>query len=330
MERCIQLAKLGMGEVAPNPLVGALIVHKGEIIGEGYHEKYGFAHAEVNAINSIKDPSLLKESTIYVSLEPCVHYGKTPPCVLLLTKIKRVVIGSLDTFSKVNGKGIQILREKGVEVKIGVLEEACRALNKHFFTFNESHRPYILLKWAQSMDGFIDKDAKQYWVSAPETQTIVHKLRSEYQGVLVGRKTVQSDNPTLTVRAYRGKNPIRIVIDSELRLKQESLIFNDEAPTVILNTQKQNHTDNLSWIKLEKVTSSTIIDAIYKLGIQSIIIEGGRKTLQSFIDAKLWDEALVIQGEECLVSGTKAPTLNTQATEEIDFFGDQILTYYNV
>ncbi|MEJ6777429.1 MAG: bifunctional diaminohydroxyphosphoribosylaminopyrimidine deaminase/5-amino-6-(5-phosphoribosylamino)uracil reductase RibD [Crocinitomicaceae bacterium] len=330
MERCIQLAKLGMGEVAPNPLVGALIVHKGEIIGEGYHEKYGFAHAEVNAINSIKDPSLLKESTIYVSLEPCVHYGKTPPCVLLLTKIKRVVIGSLDTFSKVNGKGIQILREKGVEVKVGVLEEACRALNKHFFTFNESHRPYILLKWAQSMDGFIDKDAKQYWVSAPETQTIVHKLRSEYQGVLVGRKTVQSDNPTLTVRAYRGKNPIRIVIDSELRLKQESLIFNDEAPTVILNTQKQNHTDNLSWIKLEKVTSSTIIDAIYKLGIQSIIIEGGRKTLQSFIDAKLWDEALVIQGEECLVSGTKAPTLNTQATEEIDFFGDQILTYYNV
>ena len=332
MERCIQLARLGMGEVAPNPLVGALIVHKGEIIGEGYHEKYGFTHAEVNAINSVKDHSLLKESTIYVSLEPCAHSGKTPPCALLLTKIKikRVVIGSLDTFSKVNGKGIQILREKGIEVKIGVLEEACRALNKHFFTFNESHRPYILLKWAQSIDGLIDKDAKQYWISASETQTIVHKLRSEYQGVLVGRKTVQSDNPTLTVRAYKGTNPIRVVIDSELRLKQESMVFNDEAPTIILNKKKQDHTDNLSWIKLEKVTPSTIIEVIYRLGIQSIIIEGGRKTLQSFIDAKLWDEALVIQGKKCLVSGTKAPILNTQSTEKIDFFGDQILTYYNI
>jgi len=332
MERCIQLAKLGKGKVAPNPLVGSIIVHQGKIIGEGYHEKYGFAHAEVNAINSVKDPSLLKESTIYVSLEPCAHYGKTPPCALRLTqiKIKRVVIGSFDSFAEVNGKGIQMLREKGIEVKLGVHEEACRALNKHFFTFNENSRPYILLKWAQSPDGFIDKEGKQHWISSPETQAVVHKLRSEYQGILVGRKTAQNDNPSLTVRAYKGTNPIRIVIDSQLKLNPSLLLFNDEAQTIILNKKTHSISGNLSWIKLPEINPETIVETLYKLRIQSVIIEGGGTTLQSFIDSGLWDEAMVIQGNNPLINGTKGPRINKQPNQQADFFGDLISTYYNV
>lgn len=331
MERCIQLAQLGKGKVAPNPLVGAVIVHQNKIIGEGYHEKYGFAHAEVNAVNSVKDPSLLKESTIYVSLEPCAHYGKTPPCALLLTQIeiKRVVIGSFDTFSEVNGKGIEILKEKGIEVKLGVLEQECRALNKHFFTFHELQRPYILLKWAESKDGFLDKNGKQHWISAPETQALVHKRRSEYQGILVGRKTIENDNPSLTVRAFQGGNPIRIVIDSELRLEMTSTIFNDEAPTIILNRMKESHEGNIKWVKLEIIKPKSIVAALYKLDIQSVLIEGGKTTLQSFIDANIWDEAMVIQGKSILNNGTESPEIKIKPFEEMLFFGDRILTYYN-
>ena len=332
MERCIQLAKLGKGKVAPNPLVGAVIVYQGRIIGEGYHEKYGFAHAEVNAVNSVKDSSLLKDATIYVSLEPCAHFGKTPPCALLLIEknFKRVVIGSFDTFSEVNGKGIKLLEDRGIEVKLGVLEKECRDLNKHFFTFNEKRRPYILLKWAQTSDGFIDKEGKQHWISAPETQSIVHKLRSEYQGILVGRKTVENDNPSLTVRAFKGENPIRIVIDAQLKLENTLSIFDDQAPTIILNELKQDIQDKTSWIKVDKITPLSIVEAMYKLGIQSVIIEGGRTTLQSFIDTKLWDEALIILGKGSVVNGTKAPELNLTAAKEIDFFGDRLLTYYNI
>ena len=333
MERCIQLAKLGVGKVAPNPLVGAIIVHNNKIIGEGYHENYGNNHAEVNAINNVKNASLLKDSTIYVSLEPCSHLGKTPPCANLLCNIniKKVVIGCIDISSKVNGKGIEILRNKGIEVKVGVLEKKCRELNKHFFKFHEKKRPFILLKWAESSNGFIDKDGKRYNISGIETQTLVHKIRSEYQGILVGRKTVENDNPKLTVRAYEGQNPTRIIIDPMLRLDDSLSIFNKESNTIILNTKKEGSENNIEWIKLSSINPKEIIKKLFKKNIQSVIIEGGQKTIQSFIDNNLWDETIIIKSEKIIQKGTKAPTLNNlQITKEITFFNDKILIYRNV
>lgn len=329
MERCIQLAKLGKGKVASNPLVGAVIVHDNEIIGEGYHEKYGFPHAEVNAVINVQDHSILPESTIYVSLEPCAHFGKTPPCALLLIekKFKRVVIGSFDTFSEVNGKGIKLLEEQGIEVKLGVLETKCRELNKHFFCFHENKRPYITLKWAQSKDGFIDKEGKQHWISSPETQSLVHKERSENQAILVGRKTVENDNPSLTVRAVKGNNPTRIVIDSNLQLGMSSKIFNEEAKTIILNLSKQDQQNNITWVKLKEINPVSIIDSLYRMGITSVIIEGGKSTLQSFIDSQLWDEAMVITGNSILERGTPAPTFEGNLCKELNVFSDHIQIY---
>ena len=331
MQRCIQLAKLGKGRVAPNPLVGSVIVHEGKVIGEGYHEKYGFPHAEVNAVNNVKDQSLLANSTIYVSLEPCAHFGKTPPCALLLIekKFKRVVIGSFDTFSEVNGKGIKLLEEQGIVVDLGILEEECRELNKHFFCFHEKKRPYITLKWAQSPDGFIDKLGKQHWISAPETQAIVHKLRSENQAILVGRRTAENDNPSLTVRATAGNNPIRIVIDSELKLSENAALFNDEAKTVVLNSKKQDQQNNITWVKLNEITPESICLALFNLGITSVIIEGGKATLESFINTNLWNEAMVIIGKTDINEGTTAPTFNFEHSEIDSVFGDTIKTYFN-
>ncbi|MCH2230863.1 MAG: bifunctional diaminohydroxyphosphoribosylaminopyrimidine deaminase/5-amino-6-(5-phosphoribosylamino)uracil reductase RibD [Crocinitomicaceae bacterium] len=332
MKRCIQLAKLGKGRVAPNPLVGAVIVHNDRIIGEGYHEKYGFAHAEVNAVNSVKETSLLKDATIYVSLEPCAHFGKTPPCALLLIekKFKRVVIGSFDTFSEVNGKGIKMLEEQGIEVKLGILEKECLDLNKHFFCFHEKKRPYITLKWAQSPDGFIDKDNKQHWISGPETQSVVHKIRSETQAILVGRKTAEHDNPSLTVRAVKGANPIRIVIDPELKLSKDKALFNNDSKTIILNTLKTDQKDNKSWIQLNIISPKTICETLFELGINSVLIEGGKATLDSFIEDELWDEAIIITGKEDIKEGTLAPTFNYEHTESKSFFDDTIKTYFKV
>lgn len=331
MRRCIQLAKLGKGHVAPNPLVGAVIVHDNKIIGEGYHEKYGFPHAEVNAVNNVLDSSLLANSTIYVSLEPCAHFGKTPPCALLLIekKFKRVVIGSFDTFSEVNGKGIRLLEEQGIEVKLGLLEDECRELNKHFFCFHEKKRPYITLKWAQSPDGYIDKKGKQHWISAPETQALVHKLRSENQAILVGRKTASIDNPSLTVRSVKGSNPIRIVIDPELKVSKDSALFNEEAKTIVLNLIKQDQNDNITWVQLNSISPKSITEELYNLGITSVIIEGGKSTLESFIESSIWDEAIVITGKEEIKEGTSAPLFNHKHSDVISVFGDTIKTHYN-
>ena len=319
MQRCIYLATLGKGNVAPNPLVGAVIVYQGKIIGEGYHQKYGEAHAEVNAVNSVEDQSLLSESTIYVSLEPCAHHGKTPPCADLLVKhkFKRVVIGCTDSFDKVSGKGVEKLRNAGIDVEIGVLKKECRELNKHFFTFHEKKRPFVFLKWAQTTNGLIDSTGLNpggvTWISVPEVRTLVHQWRSEHMAIMVGRKTVENDNPSLTVREVEGKNPIRIVLDPNGKIPASAKVFNDEAKTLII-TQRMETDDLLSFL--------------YKKDIQSVLIEGGAQTLQSFIDANLWDEACQIIGQNEFESGTQAPIIKGDFRSETHF-GDTLNFYRN-
>ena len=337
MQRCIDLARIGRGDVAPNPMVGSVIVFEDKIIGEGYHQFYGKEHAEVNAINNVKDKSLLNKSTIYVSLEPCAHFGKTPPCADLIIKnsFKRVVIGCSDSFAEVSGKGVQKLKDAGIDVKIGVLDKECRDLNKRFFTFHEKKRPYIVLKWAQTKDGFIDKKRKDSiqkinWISSPETKLLVHKWRSEEQGILVGKNTVLKDDPTLTVREMSGKNPVRIILDSQLSIDSSAKVFNYESKTIIFNLLKEDKIDNLEWIKLQNLEVQTILDALYKNNIQSVFVEGGSSTLQSFIDRNLWDEARVIVGETIFEEGVIAPIISKIPTSNFDFSNDTIYIYLNV
>lgn len=330
MRRALELAKLGNGYVAPNPMVGAVIVHNDTIIGEGYHEKCGESHAEVNAIHSVERPELLSESTIYVTLEPCSHHGKTPPCsdLIIEKKLKRVVIGCRDSFAQVNGKGIEKLNTAGVEVSPFVLEEAARTLNKKFFTFQEKRRPFVLLKWAESTNGKIDskKGGKDSitWLSKPETQPFVHQLRSEYAAILVGKNTVLNDNPSLTVRAVSGNQPLRIVLDSRCELKKDRNILNDGHPTYVLNTCKTEEIGNLSYLKIKSMTPKDILDALFSLHIQSVLIEGGAKTLQSFMDTQLWDEAIQIIGQSTIEDGTAAPHLSGQLIDEKSLCGDRI------
>lgn len=335
MQRCIDLARLGQGYVAPNPMVGAVVVCDGKIIGEGYHHKFGAVHAEVEAIRSVKEPHLLPEATVYVSLEPCAHVGKTPPCADLLIekKVKKVVIGCVDSFSKVSGKGIERLKNAGIEVVVGILEKECRELNKRFFTFHEKQRPYVILKWAQSKDGFLDKlrrnDEKGiHWISSPETKALVHKWRSEEQSILVGRKTVQNDNPTLTVREFSGENPIRILIDSQLQLKSEYNIFSDEAPTIVFNRIKNDKVGSVEWIKIAETDTQLILDELYKRDIQSVFVEGGSRTLQYFIFGNVWDEARVIVGNTNLLEGTKAPVIAKTPQFCYPFSSDIIYHYF--
>jgi len=332
MRRGIDLAMLGQGYVAPNPMVGAVIVYNGKIIGEGYHRQFGEAHAEVNAINNVKDKSLLAESTIYVTLEPCAHHGKTPPCADLIAKynFKRVVIGCIDTFSEVQGKGIVRLKEAGIEVNVGCLDNECRELNKQFFTFHEKQRPFVFLKWAQTTNGKLDNgnsDQTITWISSPESKTLVHKWRNEHQAILVGRKTVENDNPSLTVRAITGKNPIRIVLDSELRLPLTRAVFNSESKTIVLNLRKTEVNNEVEFLQLNELTPTSILEALYQLNIISVLIEGGAQTLQSFIDADLWDEAAIITGASSFEKGTDAPKLEHKSTHSFDYFGDTFSIY---
>lgn len=334
MYRCLELAKMGKGHVAPNPLVGAVIVLDDKIIGEGYHHNYGEAHAEVNAVNSVKDTSILSEATIYISLEPCAHFGKTPPCADLLIhhNFKRVVIGCTDTFDQVSGRGVEKLLNAGIEVKMGVLEKECRELNKHFFTFHEKKRPFVFLKWAETLNGFIEtlstKSREITWISVPEVKTRVHQWRSEHVGILVGRTTVENDNPSLTVREVSGKNPIRIVIDPTARLNGDFSIFNTDAPTLIINSVKTEIKGTVEYLKLEKVDPANILSALYEKGIQSVFMEGGAITLQSFIDVGLWDEACIIVGQGSFENGSKAPKIEGEFMTEL-FFGDTLKHYKN-
>lgn len=335
MSRCLDLARQGMGSVAPNPMVGAVIVHKGRIIGEGFHQHFGGPHAEVIAVNSVSDKNLLKEATIYVSLEPCAHHGKTPPCSDLLVEcgFQRVVIGCKDTFSKVSGKGIEKLKKAGIEVEVGVLEQECRELNKRFFTFHERQRPYVILKWAQSKDGYLDRlrpnDEKGVnWISSPETKVLVHKWRSEEQSILVGRKTVQNDNPSLTVREFSGTNPTRIIIDSQLQLPDNLNIFSDEAPSIIFNRVKNEVKGNIEYIRISETNTQLILHELYNRNILSVFVEGGSRTLQYFIFGNVWDEARVIVGNTNFHEGEKAPTINKAPSESFPFSTDMIHYYF--
>lgn len=331
MQRCIDLALKGMRDVAPNPMVGCVIVHNKVIIGEGFHQEYGKEHAEVNAIEQVKDKGKLKKSKLFVSLEPCSHTGKTKPCVDLILKydIPEVIIGIKDPNPKVSGKGIEKLKKAGVKVKVGLLENICSEVNKRFFTFHQKQRPYVILKWAQTPDGFLDKvrndkEQKINWISAPETQTIVHKWRSEEQSILVGRNTIINDNPSLTVREYGGKNPTRIVIDSQLQISGSLKIYSKEAPTLVFNRLKNEKTDNIEYIKINETSTKNILDELYHRGIQSVFVEGGSRTIQYFIIDNAWDEARVIVGNKNFYEGYKAPVLNRIPVNTLPYGKDMI------
>ncbi len=337
MKRCIELAKLGMGNVAPNPMVGSVIVHKSKIIGEGFHRQYGQAHAEVNAINSVKNKSLLKSSTIYVSLEPCAHHGKTPPCADLIVEkqIPRVVIACIDTFAKVSGKGIDKLRNAGCDVTVGVLEQESIELNKRFFTFHNKKRPYIILKWAETIDGFIDIDQREknavepYWITNSLSKKLVHKWRTEEAAFMVGTNTAINDNPQLTVREWKGRNPLRIVVDRDLKLPNTLNLFDNEAKTIVFNNKKHNFADNVEFVNIAFNNSlHEIVNELYARNIQSLVVEGGRLLLESFIQNNLWDEARVFIGNKKFKTGVKAPVFNQipYSTKMID---DSKLMFFN-
>lgn len=321
IKRCIQLAKNGLGTTYPNPMVGSVIVCDGKIIGEGWHQKAGEPHAEVKAINSVKNKSLLSKSTIYVSLEPCSHFGKTPPCCDLIIKYKipNVVIGTVDPNEKVAGEGIKKLLEYGTNVTVGILENECYELNKRFFTFHTKKRPYIILKWAESLDGFIaplDKDKKEpVWISNEFSRQLVHKWRSEEQAILVGTNTVLEDNPKLDVRDWKGQNPIRIVLDKNGSISKNHFVKDEKIKTIILTAQ-ENLTSYENCIYENAIFDAHLIkkiaDISYKYGIQSLLIEGGKQTHQSFIDDDFWDEARVFIGNNYLKKGVNAPVLNNK------------------
>mgnify|MGYP002624604624 CR=1 FL=1 len=315
MMRCIQLAQNGKLGAAPNPMVGAVVVCDGRIIGEGYHAKCGEAHAEVNAISSVKDESLLKRSTIYVSLEPCAHWGKTPPCANLIVSkgIPKVVIGCQDPFSKVAGKGIEILKQAGCEVKVGVLEEACRDLNKAFFTVQLKHRPFITLKWAQSADGFMDVErngGEPVKLSSPLTRMVAHKRRAEHQAIIVGTRTALLDNPSLNVRDWCGPQPLRIVIDRELKLPRQLRLFDGSQPTLVV-TEKADSVDGAMTFRADFSQSilPQLMEELLRRNIQSLLVEGGAKLLQSFIAEGLWDEAYVECCPQVLERGIMSPSI---------------------
>ena len=318
MQRCLDLALLGIGDVAPNPMVGCVIVHEGVIIGEGYHMKYGGPHAEVNAIRSVKKPELLPESTLYVSLEPCAHFGKTPPCsdLIIENSIPKVVIGTIDPFAKVAGKGIEKMQKAGIEVEVGILEKKCRTLNRRFFTFHEQKRPYIILKWAQTLDGFIDTDRTETqhptWITNALAKRLVHKQRSEESAILIGTNTAEFDNPALTVREWTGSQPIRMTIDRLGRLNPNLTIFDGKALTWVFTGIDQSDRENLKFIKLDfnQNILPQMMDELYRSNILSVIVEGGNELLNSFLELNLWDEAFVYTGNQFFGKGVAAPHIS--------------------
>ncbi|MFI8378122.1 bifunctional diaminohydroxyphosphoribosylaminopyrimidine deaminase/5-amino-6-(5-phosphoribosylamino)uracil reductase RibD [Leeuwenhoekiella sp. NPDC079379] len=338
MVRCVQLAKNGLGTTYPNPMVGSVIVHNNKIIGEGWHKKSGEPHAEVNAINSVINKELLAESTIYVSLEPCSHYGKTPPCsdLIIAKGIKKVIIGTVDPFNEVSGRGIKKLLEAGCEVQVGVLENLCQDLNKRFFTFHNKKRPYIILKWAESADGFIAPDSskrdkkKPFWITNSASKQLVHKWRSEEQSILVGSTTAKTDNPSLTTREWYGNSPTRIVIDKNLSINKDNYLYDASVTTLIITEAESTHSKNLKYYEADFNSDlpMQICDILHTEGLQSVIIEGGAQTLQHFIDAGLWDEARVFKGAVYFKSGIKSPLLNTAKEAGSTGYTGDFLTYY--
>lgn len=320
MERCIQLARLGAGYTAPNPMVGAVLVHENRIIGEGWHQRYGEAHAEVNCIASVKeeDKNLISQSTIYVSLEPCAHHGRTPPCadLIIAKKIPRVVVGCRDPFTEVDGKGIEKLKAAGIEVVLGVMEKECKDFNRRFLTFHTLHRPYIILKWAQTADNkiaFAPSAKERLLISNEYTNRLVHRWRSEEAAILVGTNTALQDNPELTTRLWEGPSPARLVVDMSLRLPASLHLFDHKVRTIVFNTVKYEEDDNLLYYQVTDDVSLVhqIVHALYRLKILSVVVEGGAQLLQSFIDEGAWDEARIIQHSGLSIkNGLGAPGLS--------------------
>lgn len=326
MKRCIELALLGKGEVAPNPMVGAVVVHNDRIIGEGYHRQYGGPHAEVHAIGAVKDKELLKESTIYVSLEPCAHFGKTPPCsdLIISSGIPHVVVGSVDPFAQVAGKGIEKMLKAGIKVDVGVLNQECLDLNRRFFTFHQKKRPYVILKWAQTLDGFLDIDrshpefGQPTWISNELARRIVHKQRTEEAAILIGTNTAWKDNPSLTVREWAGKQPVRMVLDRKNCLPANLHLKDGTARTVVFTREQVASAENLLYVQLDfnRNIVPQILQWLYEQNMTSVVVEGGRQLLQSFIDQELWDESHVYIGHTWFGSGVAAPRLNALPVED--------------
>lgn len=328
INRCLELAQNALPSAMPNPAVGAVVVFENQIIGEGYTSSFGGNHAEVNAINAVKDKTLLSKSTLYVSLEPCSHFGKTPPCVDLVLKyqIPNIVIGTLDCNPKVSGNGLKKLLENGKKVTVGVLETKCLALNKRFFTFFNKKRPYIILKWAASQDGFLapiqdlNLDRKPVWISNIYSRQLVHYWRSQEDAILVGTQTVLKDNPTLTTRDADGKNPIRIVLDQNNRLPRSSFVFDNQAETLVITKNEIDFDQNIA---------QQIAVFLFEKNIQSVIVEGGLQTLQTFIDANIWDEARVFRSAICIEKGVKEPLFIKNWVDKTMVFDDELFIYYN-
>ncbi len=339
MRRCLQLAKNGTGNTYPNPLVGSVIVFENKIIGEGYHKKAGEPHAEVNAVNSVKDKKLLKKSTLYVNLEPCAHQGRTPACskMIIDLKIPVVVIGCSDSYKKVDGKGIKMMRDAGIKVITGVLENESRELNRRFFTYHEKKRPYVILKWAQTVDGFIDFDRtpdtpiKPNWITDEYARVLVHKMRSEEESILVGTNTAEKDNPSLSLREWAGKDPLRIVIDKNLRLPENLHLFSGKIPTLVLTEKEKKTEKNIKFLKVtfDETLIKQLLDYLYSSEIQSLIVEGGTKTANAFLDTGLWDEAKVFVGNKFFKSGIKAPEIKLNPVKKENISNSKLFTFKN-
>ncbi|WP_166925386.1 bifunctional diaminohydroxyphosphoribosylaminopyrimidine deaminase/5-amino-6-(5-phosphoribosylamino)uracil reductase RibD [Flavobacterium poyangense] len=340
IKRCIELARNGLGTTYPNPMVGSVIVYEDRIIGEGWHRKAGEPHAEVNAIRSVKDKSLLQKATIYVSLEPCSHFGKTPPCcdLIIENKIPNVVVGTVDPNEKVAGRGIKKIIESGANVVVGVLEAECNELNKRFFTFHQKQRPYIILKWAETQDGFLapekesNQSRKPIWITNGYSRQLVHKWRSEEQAILVGTQTVVDDNPKLNVRDWSGHNPVRVVLDRHNRIEKDSFIFDDSVKTIVLTgskiaVQKENTTFEV--IDFNQNIVPQLLAILFQNQIQSIIIEGGLQTLQTFIDQDIWDEACIFIGKTTFGKGTKAPAIARNKASKTHLITDELIHIRN-
>ncbi len=336
MLRCIELARLGAGFVAPNPMVGAVLVYEGRIIGEGYHQQYGQAHAEVNCINSVSeaDRPLISSATLYVSLEPCAHYGKTPPCsdLIIQYRIPKVVVGCRDPFAEVNGKGIEKLQKAGIEVITGVLEAECKELNKRFFTFHTQHRPYILLKWVETANGKIaGVSDERLLISNEYSNRLVQQWRSEEAAILVGTNTALKDDPRLNNRSGKGRQPVRMIIDRNLRLPETLKIFDQTQKTILFNGIKQEEKGNLIYhqIDTDKNSIQQLLNACYQLNIQSILVEGGTQLLQSFINESKWDEIRTITNESLSIKeGLDAPVLQSLNPIKTEKISTDRITYY--
>ncbi len=338
MQRCLELAVKGLGNVAPNPMVGCVIVCDGEIVAEGYHEFYGAPHAEPNAIKQVSD-AILKKSTLYVTLEPCSHHGKTPPCAdLIINKgVKKVVIGNLDSNPLVAGRGIQKLKEAGIEVEYRVLDKECKELNKRFFTFHEKKRPYIILKWAQTQDGFISriplpKNKEDNWITGKESKDLVHQWRGEESAILIGYNTALVDNPLLTTRLVEGKNPVRLIIDKNLDLPHNLNIFNNDAKTIVFNSIKSSDDDNIRYVRIDfQNMIQEILNECYVLNISSVIIEGGTKTINEFIQKNTWDEArLFVNPNKVFKQGIAAPVISFNQSAPTQIGDDLLYTITNL